>query len=137
MEYLWPIVVARFWGPMLLHFKKLNKILETWSPHSKNLAFKDPPSLNFQNRTDATIGKLKLKWHNLLSCHAHKWSWFLLWSFYQCQSCGLTIYCSLYPHPPIYLHWDFRNVWHSPVWNNQFDFFPSLTGKKYQFKISS
>ena len=31
--------------------------------------------------------------------------------------------------PPIYLHWDFRNLWHSPVWNNQFDelgFFPSL-----------
>ena len=25
--------------------------------------------------------------------------------------------------PPIYLHWDFRNFWHSPVWNIQFDFF--------------
>ena len=39
---------------MLLHFKKSNEILETWSPHCKNLAFKDPPSLNFHNRTDAT-----------------------------------------------------------------------------------
>ena len=38
---------------MLLHFKKSNEILETWSPHCKNLAFKDPPSLNFHNRTDA------------------------------------------------------------------------------------
>ena len=31
--------------------------------------------------------------------------------------------------PPIYLHWDLRNLWHSPVWNNQFDelgFFPGL-----------
>ena len=53
MEYLWPIIVASFWGPMLLHFKKSNEILETWSPHCKNLAFKDPPSLNFHNRTDA------------------------------------------------------------------------------------
>ena len=45
--------------------------------------------------------------------------------------------------PPIYLHWDFRNFRHSPVWNIQFDFFPSLifflvwTGKKFQFEISS
>ena len=39
---------------MLLHFKKSNEILETWSPHCKNLAFKDPPSLNFHNRTDAS-----------------------------------------------------------------------------------
>ena len=23
--------------------------------------------------------------------------------------------------PSIYLHWDFRNFWHSPVWNIQFD----------------
>ena len=28
--------------------------------------------------------------------------------------------------PPIYLYWDFRNYWHSPVWNIQFDFFLSL-----------
>ena len=28
MEYLWPIIVASFWGPMLLHFKKSNEILE-------------------------------------------------------------------------------------------------------------
>ena len=42
---------------MLLHFKKSNEILETWSPHCKNLAFKDPPSLNFHNRTDATVYK--------------------------------------------------------------------------------
>ena len=28
--------------------------MKTWSPHCKNLAFKDPPSLNFHNRTDAT-----------------------------------------------------------------------------------
>ena len=53
IEYLWPIIVSSFWGPMLLHFKKSNEILETWSPHCKNLAFKDPPSLNFHNRTDA------------------------------------------------------------------------------------
>ena len=32
--------------------------------------------------------------------------------------------------PPIYLHWDFRNFWHSPVWNIQFDFFPSLIWEK-------
>ena len=32
--------------------------------------------------------------------------------------------------PPIYLHWDFRNVWHSPVWNIQFDFNPSLNWEK-------
>ena len=38
---------------MLLHFKKSNEILETWSPHCKNLACEDPPSLNFHNRTDA------------------------------------------------------------------------------------
>ena len=37
---------------MLLHFKKSNEILETWSPHCKNLAFQDPPSLNFHNGTD-------------------------------------------------------------------------------------
>ena len=30
MEYLWPIIVASVWGPMLLHFKKSNEILETW-----------------------------------------------------------------------------------------------------------
>ena len=36
-------------------FKKSNEILETWSPHCKNLASKDPPSLNFHNRTDANI----------------------------------------------------------------------------------
>ena len=54
MEYLWPIIVASFWGPMLLHFKKSNEILETWSPHCKDLAFKDPPSLNFHNQTDAS-----------------------------------------------------------------------------------
>ena len=23
--------------------------------------------------------------------------------------------------PPFYLHWDFRNFWHSPVWNIQFE----------------
>ena len=34
----------------------------------------------------------------MLSCHTHKWSCFVVWSFYQYQSCGLTIYCSLYPH---------------------------------------
>jgi hypothetical protein len=55
MESLWPIIVASFWGPMLLHFKKSNEILETWSPLCKNLAFKDPPSLNFHNRTDAKL----------------------------------------------------------------------------------
>ena len=33
-------------------------------------------------------------------------------------------------YPPIYLHWDFRNFWHSPVWNIQFDFFPSLNWEK-------
>jgi hypothetical protein len=55
MEYLWPIIVASFWGPMLLHFKKSNEILETWSPLWKNLAFEDPPSLNFHNRTDTTL----------------------------------------------------------------------------------
>ena len=41
-----------FWGPMLLHFKKSKEILETWPPGYKNLAFKDPPSLKFHNRTD-------------------------------------------------------------------------------------
>ena len=40
---------------MLLHFKKSNEILETWSPHCKNLAFQDPPSLNFHDRTDASV----------------------------------------------------------------------------------
>ena len=44
---------------MLLHFKKSNKILETWSPHRKNLAFQDPPSLNFHNRTDANVYSVK------------------------------------------------------------------------------
>ena len=29
-----------FWGPVLIHFKKSNKILKTWSPHCKNLAFR-------------------------------------------------------------------------------------------------
>ena len=33
-------------------------------------------------------------------------------------------------HPPIYLHWDFMNFWHSPVWNIQLDFFPSLNWEK-------
>ena len=37
---------------MLLHFKKSDEILETWSPYCKNLAFQDPPSLKFHNRTD-------------------------------------------------------------------------------------
>ena len=45
---------------MLLHFKKSNELLETWSPHCKNLAFKDPPSLNFHNRTDASVGAIKI-----------------------------------------------------------------------------
>ena len=40
---------------MLLHFKKSNEILETWSPHCKNLAFQDPPSFNFHNRTDINV----------------------------------------------------------------------------------
>ena len=40
---------------MLLHFKKSNEILETWSPHCKNLAFQDPPSLKFHNRTDISV----------------------------------------------------------------------------------
>ena len=35
---------------------------------------------------------------NLFSCHTHKWFSFLVWSYYQYHSCGLTIYCSLYPH---------------------------------------
>ena len=30
MEYLWPIIVASFWSPMYLHFKKSNEIPETW-----------------------------------------------------------------------------------------------------------
>ena len=65
MEYLWPIIVASFWGPMLLHFKKSNEILETWWPHCKNIAFKDPPSLNFHNRTDATTHAFQVFaiWH--------------------------------------------------------------------------
>ena len=42
-------------GPMLIHFKKSNEILETWSPHCKNLAFQGPPSLKFHNRTDINI----------------------------------------------------------------------------------
>ena len=62
MEYLWPIIVASFWGPMLRHFKKSNEILETWSPHCKNLAFEDPPSLKFQNRTDITGHAKKSFW---------------------------------------------------------------------------
>ena len=33
----------------------------------------------------------KMVWHNLLSCHTHKWSSFLLWSYYQFWSCGLTV----------------------------------------------
>ena len=37
---------------------------------------------------------------------------------------------SIWDLPPIYLHWDFRNFWHSPVWNTQFDFFPSLNWEK-------
>ena len=40
----------------------------------------------------------KMVWHNLFSCHTHKWSSPLVWSYYQYCSCGLTIYCSLYPH---------------------------------------
>ena len=44
---------------MLFHFKKSNDFLETWSPHCKNLAFQDPPSLNFDNRPDAIIGVLE------------------------------------------------------------------------------
>ena len=32
--------------------------------------------------------------------------------------------------PPFYLHWDFRIFWHSPVWNIQLDFFPSLNWEK-------
>ena len=47
---------------MLLHFKKSNEILETWSPHCKNLAFKDPSSLNFHNRTDAIVHRYMVHW---------------------------------------------------------------------------
>ena len=39
--------------------------------------------------------------------------------------------------PPIYLHWDFRNLEKNTVWtgkNNQFVF---KLGKKFQFEISS
>ena len=39
--------------------------------------------------------------------------------------------------PPIYLHWDFMNFWHSPVWNIQLYFFLVWTGKKSQFEIPS
>ena len=49
------IMFVSFRGPMLLHFKKSNEILETWSPHCKNLALKDPPSSNFHNQTDASV----------------------------------------------------------------------------------
>ena len=49
---------------------------------------------------DPCLAKLltKMAWHNLLSCHTHKWSSFFVWFYYQNFSCGLTIYCSLYPH---------------------------------------
>ena len=49
---------------------------------------------------DPCLAKLltKMAWHNLLSCHTHKWSSFFVWFYYQYFSCGLTIYCSLYPH---------------------------------------
>ena len=50
---------------MLLHFKKSNEILETWSPHCKNLAFKDPPSFNFHNRTDANLYESLINHYNL------------------------------------------------------------------------
>ena len=33
------LVSSKFWGPMLLHFKKSNEILETWSPLCKHIAF--------------------------------------------------------------------------------------------------
>ena len=39
--------------------------------------------------------------------------------------------------PPIYLHWDFRKFWHSPVWNIQFDelnFFPKVDTFLLTFK---
>ena len=39
-----------------------------------------------------------MRWHNLFSCHTHKWSSFLVQTYYQYHSCGLTIYCRLYPH---------------------------------------
>ena len=32
--------------------------------------------------------------------------------------------------PTIYLQWDFRNFWLSPVWNIQFEFFTSLNWEK-------
>ena len=51
---------------MLLYFKKSNEILETWSPHCKNLAFKDPPSLNFHNGTDANMDKKRWVGRNFL-----------------------------------------------------------------------
>ena len=37
-------------------------------------------------------------WLYLFGCHTHKWSSFLVWSYYQYCSCGLAIYCRLYPH---------------------------------------
>ena len=41
-----------------------------------------------------------------------------------------TDFSSLSICPPIYLYWDFRNFWHSPVWNIQLDIFPSLNWEK-------
>ena len=62
---------------MLLHFKKSNEILETWSPHCKNLAFKDPSSLNFHNRTDASVKALS----QILYGQYHIWE-LCIWELY-------------------------------------------------------
>ena len=62
----------------------------------------------------------------LLILHMHyDVTWHYSWTTASGQNC---LFATLL-YPPIYLYWDFRNFWHSPVWNIQFDeltFFPSL-----------
>ena len=70
--------------------------------------------------------KVKLKKSSKLGC----WKWKYIHRDGKKCFRTLVVHCRRDTYlTPIYLHWDFRKFWHSPVWNIQFDeliFFPSL-----------
>ena len=55
MEYLWSIIVASFWGPELLHFKKLKEILKTRSLLDKTLHENWCPKMFWNNRSHVNV----------------------------------------------------------------------------------
>ena len=58
------------------------------------------------------------------------WLWGCAWSWCWGRCCRRSCCCCRPILLSRYLHWDFRNFWHSPVWNIQFDFFLSLNWEK-------